>query len=273
MTDEERYLFDLQGYLVIDDVLKPDELDDLNHLLDDYDLWAEPREQDRFFDCWKNDEHQITRGPLHRFSRPFRQLIGHPRIIPYLTDLLGRQFRYDHGHAMLMRKGGGPFGLHGGAVPWHPGIRYEVAEGQIRSELLVVEYALCDVDERDGGFCVLPGSHKSNFPCPSSFAAFEKTGPWLRHVQQKAGSAVIFTEALTHGTLPWTADHERRALFYRYTPGYMAFVGRYREDKQEEADGGYPRPSHSAEDDWRPEERRILEAPYLWNRADSFPEN
>ena len=26
MTDEERYLFDLQGYLVIDDVLKPDEL-------------------------------------------------------------------------------------------------------------------------------------------------------------------------------------------------------------------------------------------------------
>ena len=93
------------------------------------------------------------------------------------------------------------------------------------------------------------------------------------HLSQKAGSAVIFTEALTHGTLPWTADHERRALFYRYTPGHMAFVGRYREDKLEEPDGGYPRPSHSAEDDWSPEERPILEAPYLWNRADSFPKS
>ena len=46
-----------------------------------------------------------------------------------------------------------------------------------------------------------------------SFAAFEKTGPWLKHIPQQAGSVVIFTEALAHGTLPWTADHERRALF------------------------------------------------------------
>jgi hypothetical protein len=271
MTNEERYLFDLQGYMVIDDVLKPDELGDLNRQLDDYDLWTEPSEKDRFFDFWKNDERQVSAGPLHRFARPFQQLVGHPRIVPYLADLLGSQFRYDHGHAMLMRKGGGPFGLHGGAVPWQPGIRYEVADGQIHSELLVVEYALCDVGETDGGLCVFPGSHKSNFACPSSLVSLEKKGPWLQHVPQKAGSVVIFTEALTHGTLPWTADHERRALFCRYTPGHMAFVGRYREDKLEEPDGGYPRPSHTSDDGWSPEERRILEPPYVWNRSNSIP--
>ena len=271
MMDEERYLFDLQGYMVIDDVLKPAELSALNDMLDEYDLWNEAPEQDRFFDFWKNGDGQLSAGPLHRFARPFRQLVGHTRIVPYLADLLGKQFRYDHGHAMLMRRGGGPFELHGGAVPRLPGIRYEVADGQIRSELLVVEYALCDVGETDGGLCVLPGSHKSNFACPPNFASFEKTGPWLQPVPQKAGSAVIFTEALTHGTLAWTAAHERRALFYRYTPGHMAFVGRYREDGLEQPDGGYPQPSHSPEDDWSPEERRILEAPYWWNRADTFP--
>ena len=53
----------------------------------------------------------------HGFARQFRQLVGHPRIVPYLADFLGNQFRYDHGHAMLMRKGGGPFELHGGGVP------------------------------------------------------------------------------------------------------------------------------------------------------------
>ena len=120
---------------------------------------------------------------------------------------------------------------------------------------------------------MVPGSHKSNFACPSSLASLEKPGAWLRNVPQKAGSVVIFTEALTHGTLPWTADHERRALFYRYTPGYMAFVGRYREDGLEASDGGYPQPSHSEEDDWSPEQRRILEAPYFWQRDDTFPES
>ena len=269
MDETQKYLFDLQGYLVIDDVLEPDELGALNHALDEYDLWNRPPGEDGFFDIWKNGDDQMSAGPLHRFARPFRKLVGHPRIVPYLADLVGDQFRYDHGHAMLMRKGGGPFALHGGAVPWEPGIRYEVADGQIHSELLVVAYALCGVSERDGGLCVIPGSHKSNYACPSTFASLEETGPWLRHVHQKAGSVVIFTETLTHGTLPWTADHERRVLFYRYTPGHMAFVGRYREDNLEELDGGYPRPSHTAEDDWSPEERRILEAPYLSNRADT----
>tara|TARA_Y100000588_G_scaffold392129_1_gene502950 strand:- start:4137 stop:4964 length:828 start_codon:yes stop_codon:yes gene_type:complete len=270
MTDRERYLFDLQGFLVIDDVLRRQELETLNEELDEYDLWREPGYEDGFFDIWRNGDRQISAGPLHQFSAPFRQLIGHRRILPYLADLLGSQFRYDHGHAMLMREGGGPFELHGGGVPRQPGIRYEVVDGQIRSELLVVEYALCDVDEGDGGLCVLPGSHKSNFACPSSFVSFEETGPWLKPVPQKAGAAVIFTEALTHGTLPWTADHERRALFCRYTPGHMAFVGRYREDGREEPDGGYPRTSPSGEDDWSLEARRMLEAPYLWNRADTI---
>ena len=53
----------------------------------------------------------------------------------------------------------------------------------------------------------------------------------------------------------------------------MAFVGRYREDGLETSDGGYPQPSHSEEGDWSPEERRILEAPYLWKRDDNFSES
>ncbi len=50
MTDEERYLFDLQGYMVLEDVLKADELRDLNQVLDEYDLWNESPGQGGFFD-------------------------------------------------------------------------------------------------------------------------------------------------------------------------------------------------------------------------------
>ena len=32
----------------------------------------------------------------------------------------------------------------------------------------------------------------------------------------KAGDVVFFAEAATHGTLPWTADHDRRSVLYKY---------------------------------------------------------
>jgi hypothetical protein len=270
MTENERYLFDLQGFLLIEDVLGADDLEDLNRGLDEYNLWEKFEKKDPFFEFWENKENHISAGPLHRFAKPFRRLMGHPRIVQYLVGLLGNHFRYDHGHAMLMKKGGASLSLHGGAVPWTPGIQYGVADNQIHCELLVVAYTLCDVNEGDGGLCLVPGSHKSNFPCPESFASLEGVGSWLRRLPQKAGSAVIFTEALTHGTWPWTAAHERRVLFYRYTPGYMAFVGRYGEDRRERSGGGYSRFPPESEEEWSSEERRILEAPYLFNRADTI---
>jgi ectoine hydroxylase-related dioxygenase (phytanoyl-CoA dioxygenase family) len=35
-------------------------------------------------------------------------------------------------------------------------------------------------------------------------------------VAAKKGSAVIFSEALTHGAAPWVASHQRRTLLYRF---------------------------------------------------------
>ena len=34
---------------------------------------------------------------------------------------------------------------------------------------------------------------------------------------------MIFTEALTHGTLPWTAPFQRRHLLFKYSPGNSAW--------------------------------------------------
>ena len=38
-----------------------------------------------------------------------------------------------------------------------------------------------------------------------------------------AGSLIIFTEALLHGTLPWTAAHERRSMLYKFAPGPITY--------------------------------------------------
>ena len=46
---------------------------------------------------------------------------------------------------------------------------------------------------------------------------------WITEVPQGAGSALIFTEALTHCTLPWTAPYERRDVLFKYSPPHLAF--------------------------------------------------
>ena len=65
------------------------------------------------------------------------------------------------------------------------------------------------------------GSHKAAFPCPQPVQSLEvkddyALGRLYRHVDAKRGAAIVFTEALTHGALPWIADHQRRTLLYRY---------------------------------------------------------
>ena len=55
----------------------------------------------------------------------------------------------------------------------------------------------------------------------------EEPHPIVQRVTGPAGTAVIFTEALTHGTLPWTAKDERRTIFHKYNPATTAWSSKY----------------------------------------------
>lgn len=222
MTERQRYLFDLQGFLVIPGVLTSGELSELNEFLDAYDLWTNAG-HGRFRGVWTNDPNYVIVGHLHEWDEPFRRLLADERILPYLVELLGRGMRYDHGHALLMREGGTSLRLHGGHTPYDPSESYLVKDGQMYNGLVAVSYALTDASAEQGGFAAIPGSHKANFPCPREFLSFEEIGPWVVRVPVSAGDVILFTEALTHGTWPWTGQHERRALLLKYTPGHMAY--------------------------------------------------
>ena len=47
----------------------------------------------------------------------------------------------------------------------------------------------------------------------------------ITRVPARAGTAIIFTEALSHVTLPWTAPSTRTTLFYKYTARGEAYSG------------------------------------------------
>ncbi|MDX1935069.1 MAG: phytanoyl-CoA dioxygenase family protein [Capsulimonadales bacterium] len=215
MTDTEKYLFDLNGYLALPEVLTRNELDALNSLLDE--RIAAEREP---------EETSFRFRDILTWGRPYRDLLAHPRVLPYLHALVGERCRLDHEYLDVIRQGLGPIGahLHGGGAPHDPSQYYRVVDGRMYNGLIVAVFALKDVRPGDGGFACIPGSHKANFPLPAGWG--DMTGelaPGVTPISCPAGSVILFTEALTHGTLPWRGTEERRSVFLKYSPHFMAW--------------------------------------------------
>jgi hypothetical protein len=215
MTDEQRFLFDLNGYLVLEQVLPKRQV---ARLLADIDAHGvkDP----------SNDPFKSRFGGFLEWGADWRALIDHRRTLPVLRELLGERFRLDHAYGMAMRAGGerGGEGLHHHGGMFDHGSFYAHQAGRMHNGLIVIGFALTDVPPGAGGFCCIPGTHKSEYAMPPKWqGAYDN--PHIRHVPMRAGDAVVFTEGLTHGTLPWTcATHERRAVLFKYAPGYMQWA-------------------------------------------------
>jgi hypothetical protein len=203
LTDEERYSFDVQGFLVRRGVLGAAELAALHAAIDDLGLPppGETIQSQRFSDHLAN-------------ASAFQRLIDHPAVFDVVVELCGAHVRLDHAYGIVMAPGTSGLGLHGGATPFDPAQYYLVRDGSIRCGLVAVQWALVDHPVGGGGFCCVPGSHKASFAMP------ERPHSGLAvEVPLAAGDLVVFTEALTHGTLTWRGPEIRRTLLYKYSPG------------------------------------------------------
>ena len=232
MQFNDTYLFDLQGYLKISDVLSTSELSELNYILDQKIAQICPPETQtyRFGGPISHLRGQTSPFEILDWGKAYRNLIAHQIMTPYLEALLGQKYRLDHVYLELIRSGMSPIGatLHGGATPFAPAQYYHFRGNKMHNGLIVVAYNLHDVGAEDGGFACVAGSHKSNFPFPAAWKELTKTiHPCINKVTGKAGTAIIFTEALTHGALPWKGKQERRTLFLKYSPHPLSWSTDY----------------------------------------------
>lgn len=207
LTEHERYRFDLDGFLVRRGALSAAEVGALNAAVDALRL---PRPGESI-------SSQRFNGHLAH-DQAFRDLLDHPALLGVLVDLCGPTVRLDHAYGLVMSPSTRGLGLHGGGTPHDPSQYYSVVDGRPFNGLVAVQWALVDQVAGQGGLCCVPGSHKASFPLPPSPPA-----EWVHHVEVRAGDLVVFTEALTHGTLPWHGPHQRRSLFHKYAPGHMAW--------------------------------------------------
>ena len=264
MNEREKFLFDLQGFLVVPNFLTQADVDELNAAVD--------ANMDK---CGEDNNHNLgnskTLVGTHRrgmftgmltwpkpWCQPFREIIVHKKAIPYLNAIHGRGWRLDHSPFILtadMDTEG--LILHGSTNHQFFGAAYYIyTNGQMRCGMVVLQYQLADVEEGDGGLCVIPGSHKANFPCPSEIREWDVNREVVYNIPAKAGDMIIFNEATIHGTLPWTnRERERRSLLVRYSPKYLHYAGGYYEPE-------FP--------EWVNElteaQRSVLEPPYIYDR-------
>jgi hypothetical protein len=203
LSDEERYLFDLHGYVVRRRALDERELEALNAAIDALALPA------------PGDTIQSQRFSGYLATSPaFVRLLDHDAVFDVVREVCGDALRLDHAYGIVMAPGTDGLSLHGGAMPFDPAQYYVVGRDGIHCGLVAVQWALVDHPAGTGGFACVPGSHKSAFTIPHPPPAAV-----VQEVPLAAGDVVVFTEALAHATLTWSAPYERRTLLYKYSPG------------------------------------------------------
>lgn len=201
-TPSDLYRFDLQGFLVIPNVIPQKTIDYLNEIID--------RHTSADTSATIRVDHILDKEPV------FRSLLEAIDLSP-LFGGTGSRYRLDHDYLQVLRQGRISRGLHGGATPHDPAQAYTVKDGRIHCGLVGVAVSLVDAPAEYGGFNVISGSHQSNF------APVDNCSGLTQVIGCEAGGAIVFTETLRHGTSPWNSDTERRTMFLKFSPINSAY--------------------------------------------------
>lgn len=277
MTPDQRYLFDLNGYIVIRGVLTEAEVAAANAAIDKRQDQMVQRSEGALRNA-KEGTKMYGTGPGRKDmggvlewgaedSRVFQSILAHPKLVPLFHGILGKGYRMDHLPFVLAQDHGAEgFSLHGGTIDcqsgnYNPHLAYTCNHGTIHCSLLGCNVMLADHNPGDGGFCVVPGSHKSNLKMPDGMVDGEAYADFIQQPATKAGDVVLFSEGTVHGALPWTSkERQRRACLYRFAPATMSYGRSYFGHEG----GGWPDKMYEGLTE---AERAVLEAPYA-NRLD-----
>ena len=147
MTATQKYLFDLQGYLLVEDVLTGEQCET-----------AKRKIRERMQPLAKTPDGYDANGTWHRCAglieagEPFISLIDHPRLLEVLTEIIGPKLRLESAYSFVRSKGCPQFEMHGGHRGGRVNFRYAVQGDRIFTGLTVVSFALQEITAKDGGF-------------------------------------------------------------------------------------------------------------------------
>ncbi len=241
LTEMERYLFDLNGYIVLRNALSPDEYASCDATLDD------------LADCspgeWRGHVHGhnfvashegLNLQQIYEAGPAFSCLIDHESWIEKVIELIGTDepgnFDGHHGPCFIdenfasIRGQGQAIGLHSGGQDRVTRCQFRYHDGRFHCGQINILMAFRDIGPGDGATMVIPGSHKSNILHPEfARAAMSDVSTSVDgitgavEVHLNAGDAILFVDAIMHGSAARTNPGQRRIAVYRYGPSWGYF--------------------------------------------------
>ena len=200
---------EIEGYLVLPDLLSADHL----HQLREITAHFETRAVDY-------SVHQRGRSNIQFDGGLITDLIAHSPTITFLRELFGEEIVFmAYGYAR--------------SEPGHPGISLHTDGQPYGSEIFGYEgscpkmvrvlYYLQDLTPEVSPFRVVPCSHLSMHADANPYKRFE-THPEEVMVPTKAGSAVLINHKVFHGNLPNVGEYAREMLAIMYRPAWAGPV-------------------------------------------------
>ena len=211
LTEEQKFTFDTNGWLMIPGLLVEDELEEMREF------------------CYRlvNDLESLPYTMRTPIAGPLERLVDHPVVVGFCNEFLAYPalanedhygFRFETSFLLHRSKGMGRFSPHNGNGLWRlPGNShiYRAIPGKGYSGLTRAVWELNPVQEEDGGTLFVNGSHKAAYKLPESIK--DRSSSLWNTYSCPAGSVIFFSEATTHSAQEWqNSEIDRIPIFNQY---------------------------------------------------------
>ncbi len=228
LTPAQRLHFDIYGYVLLEGVLTPDEVNRMKAAV--LRMNADPDLAARRVIVKRPKSHFAVFENIIEYDPALLEYAVHPKLIPLVEDVVGGGVRLEESVAILSRRDPeaeletlrrrryNVLGFHSGTKHgWGTYIE------QNRFHCLFVKTLayLTDVGPDDGGTTMIPGSHRTPWLQKEMVEAALSDDALVRQIEAKAGSVLLFPESLIHSSTAIRSDTERIILPYGYTPPMM----------------------------------------------------
>jgi len=214
ITEEQHQLFQEQGYVLLDDVFRREEMDELAGHIEGFVERHEKalREQGGTEGISRAGEIAFT-AFLAEQDENIRAFVKRPEFVAIATQMLGLDIDLYWNQSVFK----GPDGTK--EFPWHQDDGYTPVDP---SPYLTLWLAVNDATEENGCISVLPGAHKNGLvphePSPIGLVCYSSDAPDQGvRVPVPAGSIAAFTSLTFHKSGPNHTDGWRKAYVIQYS--------------------------------------------------------
>jgi len=222
ISEQDVAFYNDNGYLVVPDVLSPDDVAELRQVTEKFVEDARNvSEHNAVYDL--EDSHSPTEPRVRRIKTPhahheaYARMVAHPNLLAVLQKIWGPAIRFDVSKLNLKAAG------YGAPVEWHQDWAFYP---HTNDDLCAIGIMIDDVDATNGPLMVIPGSHKGPILDHHADEGFfcGAIDPRRREVDfgeavkltGAAGSITVHHARTIHGSATNTSGKPRRLLLHQY---------------------------------------------------------